>query len=121
MRLVFDGSKQNSETYTNTYAPTARGESVRLFHAYAVEEALTIAQFDVPQAFLKSEIDCVLFVYPPNNFTEFPGQLIKLRLSLYGAKQSAALWNQLIDNFFCRDWVSLHLPWILVCTEGPTP
>jgi hypothetical protein len=53
----------------------------------------------VPQAFLKSKIDCVLFVYPPNNFAEFPGQLLKLRLSLYGAKQSAALWNKLIDGF----------------------
>ncbi len=98
-RLVFDGSKQNPETYTETYAPTARGESVRLFHIYAVEQIWIIAQFDVPQAFLKSEIDCVLFVYPPNNFAEFPGQLLKLRLSLYGAKQSAALWNKLIDGF----------------------
>jgi hypothetical protein len=34
-----------------------------------------------------------------NNFAEFSGQLLKLRLSLYGAKQSAALWNQLIDGF----------------------
>jgi hypothetical protein len=25
VRLVFDGSKQNPETYTETYAPTARG------------------------------------------------------------------------------------------------
>ncbi len=102
VRLVFDGSRQNPETYTDTYAPTARGESVRLFHVFAVEEGWTIAQFDVPQAFLKSEIDCVLFVYPPNNFAEFPGQLLKLRLSLYGAKQSAALWNQLIDGFLQR-------------------
>jgi hypothetical protein len=99
VRLVFDGSKQNPETYTETYAPTARGESVRLFHVFSVEQAWEIAQFDVPQAFLKSEIDCVLFVYPPNNFAEFPGQLLKLRLSLYGAKQSAALWNKLIDGF----------------------
>ena len=99
MRLVFDGSRQNPETYTDTYAPTARGESVRLFHVFAVEEGWTIAQFDVPQAFLKSEIDCVLFVYPPSNFCEFQGQLLKLRLSLYGAKQSAALWNQMIDGF----------------------
>ena len=38
MRLVFDGSRQNPETYTDTYAPTARGESVRLFHVFAVEE-----------------------------------------------------------------------------------
>jgi hypothetical protein len=99
VRLVFDGSRQNPETYTETYAPTARGESVRLFHVYAVEEAWTISQFDVPQAFLKSKIDCDIFVYPPKNFEEFTGQLLKLRLSLYGAKQSAALWNNLIDTF----------------------
>jgi hypothetical protein len=91
VRLVFDGSKQSPETYSETYAPTARGESVRLFHVYAVEEAWSISQFDVPQAFLKSKIDCDIFVYPPKNFSEFPGQLLKLRLALYGAKQSAAL------------------------------
>jgi hypothetical protein len=99
VRLVFDGSRQNPETYADTYAPTARGESVRLFHVYAVEESWEIAQFDVPQAFLKSPIDCILFVYPPKGFIEFPGQLLKLRLSLYGAKQSAALWNKMIDTF----------------------
>ncbi len=99
VRLVFDGSRQNPETYTDTYAPTARGESVRLFHVYAVEEAWEIAQFDVPQAFLRSPINCILFVYPPKGFIEFPGQLLKLRLSLYGAKQSAALWNKMIDTF----------------------
>ena len=99
VRLVFDGSKQNPETYTETYAPTARGESVRLFHIFAVEETYTIAQYDVPQAFLKSPIDCDIFVYPPRDFSEFPGQLLKLRLSLYGAKQSAALWNAMIDGF----------------------
>jgi hypothetical protein len=73
VRLVFDGSRQNPETYTDTYAPTARGESVRLFHIFAVEERWVIAQYDVPQAFLKSKIDCDIFVYPPKNFLEFPG------------------------------------------------
>jgi hypothetical protein len=43
VRLVFDGSRQNPETYTDTYAPTARRESVRLFHVFAVEEGWTIA------------------------------------------------------------------------------
>jgi hypothetical protein len=45
VRLGFDGSRQNPETYTDTYAPTARGESVRLFHIFAVEERWTIAQY----------------------------------------------------------------------------
>ncbi len=99
VRLVFDGSRQNPETYTDIYAPTAHGESVRLFHIYSVEEQWEIAQYDVPQAFLKSKIDCDLFVYPPRGFSEFPGQMLKLQLSLYGAKQSAALWNKMIDLF----------------------
>jgi hypothetical protein len=99
VRLVFDGSRQNPETYTDTYAPTARGESVRLFHIFSVEEQWEIAQYDVPQAFLKSVIDCDIFVYPPRGFSEFPGQMLKLQLSLYGAKQSAALWHNMIDLF----------------------
>ncbi len=64
-----------------------------------MEEAYHIAQYDVPQAFLKSPIDCTLFVYPPRGYSEFQGQLLKLRLSLYGAKQSAALWNTMIDAY----------------------
>jgi hypothetical protein len=40
VRLVFDGSRQGESTYTETYAPTVRAESVRLFHIYCVEEGL---------------------------------------------------------------------------------
>jgi hypothetical protein len=32
VRLVFDGSRQSADTYDETYAPTARQESVRIFH-----------------------------------------------------------------------------------------
>jgi hypothetical protein len=52
VRLVFDGSCQSPSTYSETYAPTARQESVRLFHIVAVEENYGIDQYDVPQAFL---------------------------------------------------------------------
>ncbi len=64
VRLVFDGSRQGESTY-KTYTPTVRAESVRLFHIYCVEEGLHIGQYDVPQAFLKAEIDHDIFVYPP--------------------------------------------------------
>ncbi len=49
VRLVFDGSRQSPNTYSVTYAPTVRAESVRLFHLYAVEYAWSIQQYDVPQ------------------------------------------------------------------------
>jgi hypothetical protein len=65
VRLVFDGSRQSAETYDETYAPTARQESVRIFHVVCVEESYGIGQYDVPQAFLKAFIDFDIFVHPP--------------------------------------------------------
>ena len=90
-----DGSQQSPNTYNLTYSPTVRPESIRLFHVYAVEMNWDIAQFDVPQAFLQSAIDHTIFVYPPRAHTERPGQILKLRLALYGAKQSSALFYKL--------------------------
>ena len=89
MRLVFNGAKQSPSTYTDTYAPTVRAESVRLFHIYSVEYGFSINQFDVPQAFLRSDADCDIFVYPPRGNLEYPGQILKLSKMLYGTKQAA--------------------------------
>jgi hypothetical protein len=99
VRLVFDGSRQGESTYKETYAPTVRAESVRLFHVFCVEEGLHIGQYDVPQAFLKADIDHDIFVYPPRGQSEFDGQLLKLRRALYGGKQSAYLWFSMINTF----------------------
>ncbi len=99
VRLVFDGSRQGESTYKETYAPTVRAESVRLFHIFCVEEGLHIGQYDVPQAFLKADIDHDIFVYPPRGQSEFDGQLLKLRRALYGGKQSAYLWFTMMNSF----------------------
>jgi hypothetical protein len=99
VRLVFDGSRQSPSTYTETYAPAARQESVRLFHIILVEEGYFLGQYDVPQAFLLAPIDTDIFVYPPNGQSEYPGQILKLRKALYGGKQSAFLWFTMINTF----------------------
>ena len=102
VRLVFDGSRQSPTTYSITYAPTVRAESVRLFHLYAVEYSWTIQQYDVPQAFLRSDADCTIFVYPPKGQSDFPNQLLKLSKMLYGSKQAAALWFNLLNTFLLK-------------------
>ena len=102
VRLVFDGSRQSKTTYSITYAPTVRAESVRLFHLYAVEYGWPIQQYDVPQAFLRSDADCTIFVYPPKGQSDFPGQLLKLSKMLYGSKQAAALWFNLLNTFLSK-------------------
>jgi hypothetical protein len=99
VRLVFDGSREGINTYDETYSPTVRPESIRLFHVYAVEMGWDIKQYDVSQAFLQSPVDYDIFVYPPRANVEFPGQLLKLRLALYGAKQSSALFFKLLNGF----------------------
>jgi hypothetical protein len=58
-----------------------------------------IRQYDVPQAFLQSPVDHDISVYPPRNNVGFPGQLLKLRLALYGAKQSSDLFFKLLNGF----------------------
>jgi hypothetical protein len=110
VRLVFDGSRQSEATFNNTYAPTVRPETVRLFHVYAVEYTWIIRQYDVPQAFLRSKADCDIFVHPPNGFSEFPGQLLKLAKMLYGSKQAAHLWFNLLNDFlFEVGFTSSHM------------
>ncbi len=100
VRLVFDGSRQGIGTYyKETYAPTARQESVCLFHCVSVEESYLIGQYDVPQAFLKAFMDHIIFAYPPKGQASHPGQLLKVKRALYGGKQSAYLWFQLINEF----------------------
>jgi hypothetical protein len=100
VRLVFDGSRQSPTTYSITYAPTVRAESVRMFHLYAVEYGWHIQQYDVPQAFLRSEADCTIFVYLPKGQSDFPGQLLKLAKMLYG--RAAALWYNLLNSFLIK-------------------
>jgi hypothetical protein len=99
VRLVFDGSRQGSSTYDDTFPPTVRPESIRLFHVYSVEMGWNIKQYDVPQAFLQAQVDHTIFAYPPRTNVEYPGQLLKLRLALYGAKQSSALFFKLLNGF----------------------
>jgi hypothetical protein len=99
VRFVFDGSRQSASTYSETYAPTVRAESVRLFHIVCVEEGYHIGQYDVPQAFLKADIDHDIVAYPPKGQGLFPGQILKLRRALYGGKQSAFLWFQMMNVF----------------------
>jgi hypothetical protein len=82
-----------------TYSPTVRPESIRIFHVFSAEMNWEIRQFDVPQAFLQSPIDHTIFAYPHRSHVEYPGQILKLRLALYGAKQSSALFFKLLNAF----------------------
>ena len=67
-----------------------------------MEYGWPIQQYDVPQAFLRSDADCTIFVHPPRGQSDFPGQLLKLSKMLYGSKQAAALWFNLLNTFLLK-------------------
>ncbi len=41
-------------------------------------------------------------MYPPKGQSDFPGQLLKLAKMLYGSKQAAALWFNLLNAFLMK-------------------
>jgi hypothetical protein len=86
-------------TMKRTRIRSGRNPSASFFHVYSVEMDWDIRQFGVPLAFLQSAIDHTVFVYPPRTHVERPDQILKLRLALYGAKQSSALFYKLLHEF----------------------
>jgi len=90
-RLVAQGYNQQEDIdYTETFAPAARLEAIRLLLSYAVNHNITLYQMDVKSAFLNGVIFEEVFVKQPPGFEdlEHPDYVYKLKKSLYGLKQA---------------------------------
>jgi hypothetical protein len=87
-RLVARGDQQNEGIdYAETFAPTARLESLRLILAHAANSSWKVEQIDVVTAFLNAKIDKFILMRLPD------GQVVVLLNALYGLKQGGHLWN----------------------------
>ena len=85
--------------FDETFAPTARVTSVRIFCQICISMKLIMEQLDVNNAYLHSNIDRPVYMIQPTGFIKNPNLVCKLNKSLYGLKQSARLWNSTIDKF----------------------
>ena len=93
--------------YTETFAPTARAESIRIILSIVGAEGLFMIQFDIKTAYLNSTIEEVIFMDLPVGFEEyfyrrFPecrGKVCRILKGLYGLKQSARGWNKTFSDF----------------------
>ncbi len=107
-RLVAQGFSQvQGIDFLETFAPTVRRESLRIFLAIFAMLGLVIHQVDIVGAYLESLLDDNKFpIYmklPPemHQFCQVQGGLLyRLLKSLYGLRQSWRLWNQNIIAFF---------------------
>ena len=84
--------------YLDTFAPVAKLASLRLFLARAAVEDLEIHQMDAVTAFLAEGIEEEIYMEHPEGFEEGEDLVCLLRRGLYGLKQSARLWNKMLDR-----------------------
>jgi hypothetical protein len=105
-RGVVRGDRQavGDGTFTETFAPTVRMDTVRMFFSLAVQKGWNIRQADVVSAFLLAMLDDQDVVY----MRPFPGMMppkgkegcvLRLRKSLYGLKQAPQVWNKEMCQF----------------------
>ncbi|WJX83571.1 hypothetical protein P8452_66227 [Trifolium repens] len=105
-RLVAQGySQQEGIDFTETFAPVARLEAIRLLLSYAVNNGITLYQMDVKSAFLNGVISEEVYVKQPPGFEDLknPDYVYKLKKSLYGLKQAPRAWYERLSNFLLEN------------------
>ena len=97
-RLVVQGFRQRPGVdHDDTWSPTVNPTSIRVLLALANELDWDVSSLDVKQAFLQAGIDRELYIrLPPDLQREGRSTVARLRKSLYGLKQGAHLWYELL-------------------------
>ena len=90
--------------YFSTFAPTTRLSTIRMVIQIAVQCDYIIHQMDVKSAYLNAPIDCEVYMEQPEGYAveskDGKRYVCKLLKSLYGLKQSASNWREVIQQFF---------------------
>jgi hypothetical protein len=98
-RLVARGfSQMYGVDYFETFAPTVRMDTLRMFVAIAAMKDLELTHMDVKNAFTESPLKEEIYLKPPKGVRINDGHALRVLRSLYGLKQAARDWNLL-----CRD------------------
>ena len=99
-RLAIKGYAQMfGVDFSETFAPVARLDTIRMVLALAAQKGWVIHQMDVKLAFLNAYLEEEIFVEQPEGFA-FQGQeekVYQLKKALYGLKQAPRTWYSRID------------------------
>nr|GEV43600.1 retrovirus-related Pol polyprotein from transposon TNT 1-94 [Tanacetum cinerariifolium] len=101
-RIVAKGYLQEEGIdFKESFAPVARIEAIRIFITNAANKNITIYQMDVKTTFLNSELREVVYVSQPEGFVDpdNPTHVYRLKKELYGLKQAARAWYDMLSSF----------------------
>lgn len=98
-------TQQHGIDYDWTFSPVVKYESIRTVLAIAVQQYMSMVQFDIQSAFLHGSLDTEIYMQQPPSFevgSQHPPRVFQLLKSLYGLKQSGRIWNQTFHDFLMR-------------------
>ena len=100
-RLVAKGFSQvEGLDYTETFAPVAKMNSIRLVLSLAASYRWEVHQMDVKSAFLHGDLQEEIYMAQPPRFVQSNSSLVcHLKKSLYGLKQAPRAWYAKMDRF----------------------
>jgi len=100
-RLVARGFSQlETVHYNEIFASVARQNSLRIYLKVSVDRGHVRRSIDFEAAFLFSPLENEeIYLKTPEGWTVAPGNILKLKKSLYGLKQSPRYWGIMISDF----------------------
>ncbi|GJW44569.1 retrovirus-related pol polyprotein from transposon TNT 1-94 [Tanacetum coccineum] len=101
IKLKWLWKNKKDEDQTESFAPVARLEAVRIFVAYTAHKYFPIYQMAVKMTFLNGPLKEEVYVAQPDDFVD-PDHLEKvyrLRKDLYGLNQAPRAWYDELSNF----------------------
>jgi hypothetical protein len=85
--------------YEDTYAAVGNRNTLRFIVSIAACKGLQMRQIDFESAFLQGELKEEIYMQQPSGFSDGTERVCRLRKSLYGLKQSSAVWYDTISKF----------------------
>lgn len=102
-RLVAQGYSQKfGVDYDEVFAPVARSTTMRLLLSEAGVRGYKVKQYDIKTAFLNGELNEDIYMKQPPGFTN-GDKVYKLVKSLYGLRQAARCWNQVLHRSLVKN------------------
>ena len=83
-------TQQHGVDFFETFAPVAKVQSIRTIFFIASQLDCSMAQFDIPNTYVKAPVDEDIYIQQPQGFvdSDFPEHVLKLKKALYGLKQA---------------------------------
>ena len=103
-RLVADGNTQRDGVdFDRIFSTVVKLQTLRMLLVVAVAKGYTLSSADVRQAFLQGTIKEDLYMRMPPSLPRLDEKgnrlIVKLKRSLYGLKQAARIWNEVLVKF----------------------